>query len=50
MPAGRPPKNGKPGKRWSIYCTAEQIEFLRWWLKHRGEVPDPKQWKDAKPR
>jgi len=29
MPPGRPPKNGKPGKRWNIYCTEEDRAIVR---------------------
>jgi hypothetical protein len=29
MPPGRPPKNGKTGKRWNIYCTEEDRELVR---------------------
>jgi len=29
MPPGRPPKNGKTGKRWNIYCTEEDRAIVR---------------------
>jgi hypothetical protein len=52
MPPGRPPKNGKAGKRWNIYCTEEdramvrsllaltpeQKEFIRLWIEKGATV------------
>lgn len=32
MPPGRPPKNGKTGKRWNIYCTEEDRAIVRSFL------------------
>jgi hypothetical protein len=52
MPPGRPPKNGKTGKRWNIYCTEEdraivrsllalnpeQKEFIKLWIEKGATV------------
>ena len=39
MPPGRPPKNGKTGKRWNIYCTEEDRAIVRSFL---ALTPDQK--------
>jgi len=40
----KPNPDGKDRKARQVYCTEDQVEYLRWWLKHKGDVP-PKPWK-----